>query len=92
MRTSRSSTSRREPTVPLRDGLSRSRIRPSHVAQKPHGASEPGGKRAPDLMDLQVIVTHAEVDRLLAKKTCERLFAYRQLQPWSPTTKKGIDW
>ncbi|ERL06746.1 hypothetical protein HMPREF1316_0612 [Olsenella profusa F0195] len=43
-------------------------------------------------MDLQVIVTHAEVDRLLAKKTCERLFAYRQLQPWSPTTKKGIDW
>ena len=66
---------------------------PHHqIAWKLHDASEPGGKQAPDLMDRQVIVTHAEVDRLLAKKTCERLFAYRQLQPWSPTTKKGIHW
>jgi len=70
------------PTMPLHH----------QIAQKLHGASEPGSERAHDLIDLQVIVTRGEVDFALTRQTCERLFAYRQKQAWPPTIVKGEDW
>jgi hypothetical protein len=54
------------------------------IAQKLHGASEPGSRRAHDLIDLQVIMANAEVDLPLVRRTCERLFAYRKMQAWPP--------
>ncbi len=70
------------PTMPLHH----------QIAQKLHGASEPGSERAHDLIDLQVIVSHGEVDYALTRQTCERLFAYRRKQDWPPVIVKGQDW
>lgn len=33
---------------------------------------------ADNLVDLQIMATGAEIDLLLTKRICERLFAYRQ--------------
>lgn len=52
------------------------------IAQKLHGASEPASQRAHDLVDLQVMARSESIDMALVKATCERLFAYRQMQPW----------
>jgi hypothetical protein len=62
------------------------------VAQKLHGASEPGSKRAHDLIDLQVIMMNSDVDIPRTRQTCERLFAYRQMQAWPPVIVKGEGW
>jgi hypothetical protein len=62
------------------------------VAQKLHGASEPGSKRAHDLIDLQVIMMNSDVDLPRTRQTCERLFAYRQMQAWPPVIVKGEGW
>ena len=62
------------------------------IAQKLHGASEPGSERAHDLIDLQVIVQNGNVDFGKAKRTCERLFAYRRQQAWPPTIEKQPGW
>lgn len=62
------------------------------VAQKLHGVSEPGSARAHDLVDLQIIVTRGKVDYALTRQTCERLFAYRRMQPWPPKIVKGEEW
>ncbi|MBQ9041303.1 MAG: nucleotidyl transferase AbiEii/AbiGii toxin family protein [Eggerthellaceae bacterium] len=70
------------PTMPLHH----------QIAQKLHGASEPGSERAHDLIDLQVIVSRGEVDYALTRQTCERLFAYRRKQAWPPTIVKGEEW
>lgn len=52
------------------------------AAQKLHGASEPNSQRAHDLVDLQIIMRRGSVDPALLRSTCERLFAYRKMQPW----------
>lgn len=70
------------PTMPLHH----------QIAQKLHGASEPGSARAHDLVDLQVIVSRGDVDYALTRQTCERLFAYRRKQAWPPTVVKGEEW
>lgn len=52
------------------------------IAQKLHGASEPASQRAHDLVDLQVMARNESVDMQLVRETCQRLFAYRRMQPW----------
>ena len=62
------------------------------VAQKLHGVSEPGSKRAHDLIDLQLIGAHECLDLAEVRTTCERLFAYRRARPWPPTVIAGEGW
>lgn len=62
------------------------------VAQKLHGVSEPGSRRAHDLIDLQLIVSRGEVDYVRVHDICQRLFAYRKKQAWPPMVTKGADW
>ena len=62
------------------------------IAQKLHGLTEPGSRRAHDLIDLQIIAQEEEIDAPLIKQTCERLFAYRKIQKWPPTVVEGNDW
>jgi len=62
------------------------------VAQKLHGASEPGSRRAHDLIDLQLIVARGNVNYTRVRDICRRLFVYRKKQAWPPTVVKGMDW
>ena len=62
------------------------------VAKKLHGASEPGSKRAHDLVDLQLIVRNSPIDYAKLRTICVRLFAYRQKQSWPPTVSVGENW
>ncbi|NHM13550.1 nucleotidyl transferase AbiEii/AbiGii toxin family protein [Xiamenia xianingshaonis] len=62
------------------------------IAQKLHGASEPGSQRAHDLVDLQLIVRYGEVDLSLVRTTCERLFSYRKMQSWPPIVVPNEGW
>lgn len=62
------------------------------VAQKLHGASEPGSKRAHDLVDLQLIVNRGVIDYGEIRQICERLFVYRSFQSWPPHIAKGEEW
>lgn len=50
--------------------------------------------RAHDLIDLQVIVSNAgeAIDWHEVRRTCERLFAYRQMQEWPPILTSGPGW
>lgn len=69
-------------------------VMPLHhqIAQKLHGVSEPGSKRAHDLIDLQIIVAQGNVDYPLTRHTCERLFLYRKMHAWPPIITKNEDW
>lgn len=62
------------------------------VAQKLHGASELGSKRAYDLIDLQLIASNEGVDYLKTLDTCRRLFAYRKAHTWPPVIVKNEGW
>ena len=62
------------------------------IAQKIHGLTEPGSKRAHDLIDLQIIMQQEDVELCLVRETCERLFAYRRVQAWPPAISKNEDW
>ena len=62
------------------------------VAQKLHGASAPGSRRAHDLVDLQLIVSNGGVDISIARDICRKLFKYRKVQAWPPTIVKGDEW
>ena len=62
------------------------------IAQKLHGATEPGSRRAHDLIDLQLIVKNGNVDYEKTKETCIRLFRYRQMQVWPPTVVENKGW
>ena len=65
---------------------------PFQVAQKLHGVSASGSNRVRDLIDLQVIFAHDDVSLRVLRETCERLFRYRQCQPWPPLIVKGKGW
>lgn len=65
---------------------------PYQIAQKLHGVSESGSKRAHDLIDLQIIVACGSVDWKKTKDICGRLFSYRRAQAWPPTILKGEGW
>ena len=62
------------------------------VAQKLHGASAPGSKRAHDLIDLQLIVASADLDLRRVRDVCVRLFKYRKRQAWPPTIAVNAGW
>ena len=62
------------------------------IAQKLHGLTEPDSRRAHDLIDLQLIVDHSEVDLRKTAQLCKRLFAFRRMQSWPPKVIKGADW
>ena len=62
------------------------------VAQKLHALSEPGSKRAHDLIDLQLIEATGELDYAKTLRTCKRLFAYRKRQPWPSPIVAGESW
>ena len=65
---------------------------PFQIAQKLHGATAPGSKRAHDLVDLQLILAKCEPDWCRTREICVRLFAYRKRQPWPPAILPGPDW
>ena len=65
---------------------------PHQVAQKLHGLSDPGGGRAHDLVDLQLIFAHDGIDLKETRRIAERLFANRRRQAWPPTVVKGDNW
>lgn len=63
------------------------------IAQKLHAVSAPDSRRAHDLVDLQLIARNAvNIDYVHVRRTCERLFAYRQMQKWPPTIIEGDTW
>lgn len=62
------------------------------VAQKLHGVSEQGGKRAHDLIDLQLIFSRSNVDIAETRRIAVRLFANRRRQPWPTLIEKGANW
>ena len=62
------------------------------VAQKLHGASGVNSDRAHDLIDLQLIMAHAQPDLATTRTICQKLFAYRKCQPWPATVKKNEKW
>jgi hypothetical protein len=62
------------------------------IAQKLHACTEPGNERAHDLVDLQLLVASEELDLAQVRATSERLFNYRQAQPWPPTVVAGPTW
>lgn len=65
---------------------------PYQIAQKLHAVSEEGSDRAHDLIDLQLMSVHSELDLRDIKATCERLFKYRRKQAWPPRIAKGVKW
>lgn len=62
------------------------------VAQKLHGASAPGSKRAHDLIDLQLIAANTDLNLHLVRDICVRLFKYRRGQSWPPTITAKDGW
>jgi len=62
------------------------------AAQKIHALSEPGSRRAHDLIDLQLIDATGELDYGRTLQTCRRLFAYRKRQPWPSPIVPGEGW
>jgi hypothetical protein len=62
------------------------------IAQKIHGLTEPERKRAHDLIDPQIIMQKENVELGLMRGACERLFAYRRMQAWSPAISKNEGW
>lgn len=62
------------------------------IAQKLHSASAPRSDRARDLVDLQLMISRETIDFKSLKLTCDRLFRYRQAQPWPPLISKNQDW
>jgi hypothetical protein len=62
------------------------------IAQKLHACTGPGNERAHDLVDLQLLVSSEDLDLAQVRDTAERLFTYRQAQPWPPTVVAGPTW
>ena len=69
-------------------------IMPLHhqIAQKLHAVSEVSSMRAHDLIDLQLIDAAYEGDYSDVRRTCVRLFAYRNMQSWPPFIKTNPAW
>lgn len=61
------------------------------IAQKLHGLTS-SGDRARDLVDLQLIMKHSELDLREVRMVCERLFAYRKKQAWPPVVSAQAGW
>lgn len=55
------------------------------IAQKLHGVTDAKSVRTQDLIDLQLIMSHENVDFTALRRICERVFANRMAQTWPPT-------
>lgn len=62
------------------------------IAQKIHASTSPDSLRAHDLVDLQIILRHEAIRTGEVRETCERLFAYRKQQAWSPEVSIDDRW
>lgn len=62
------------------------------IAQKLHAISAPSSDRARDLVDLQLLEKGEQLDLAQIRRTCERLFEYRQLQSWPPAIAVDAEW
>lgn len=62
------------------------------IAQKLHGVTEAKSKRAHDLIDLQIILSHYQVDYVRMAEICRQLFRYRRKQPWPTLVTKNENW
>ena len=62
------------------------------VAQKLHGVTERGSKRAHDLIDLQLILEQEKIDMAKTAAICRELFRYRRKQPWPTSVVKNENW
>jgi len=62
------------------------------IAQKVHGITKRGTRRAQDLVDLQLIARHGGGPYKKAGLICQRLFAYRQQQKWPCNIAYGPGW
>jgi hypothetical protein len=51
-----------------------------------------GADRPHDLVDLQLMCGHSQIDLAEVKAICIRLFDYRRGQLWPPTVAKGSTW
>lgn len=60
------------------------------IAQKLHACSEPGGERAHDLVDLQLMAD--EADDQLVVDAARWLFRFRKQHSWPPTFEVGTRW
>ena len=65
---------------------------PYQIAQKLHAVTTEGADRPHDLVDLQLMCGHSQIDLSETKAICIRLFDYRRRQPWPPTVAKGSAW
>ena len=65
---------------------------PYQIAQKLHGATDEKFVRAQDLVDLQLIMAHENVDLREVKQICERVFANRKEQSWPPKLEITDEW
>lgn len=65
---------------------------PYQIAQKLHGLTAAKSQRVQDLVDLQLMVDHEDVDWAKTKSICRRLFANRRQQSWPPVVVKGPEW
>ena len=52
------------------------------IAQKLHGVTDPDYVRVQDLIDLQLMMSHEEVDLSEIRSICRRLFANRKKHQW----------
>ena len=62
------------------------------IAQKLHALTEPGSMRAHDLIDLQILSARTDLELAKIRATCERLFAYRNMQPWPSYVQMVPGW
>ena len=62
------------------------------IAQKLHGVTESGSRRAHDLIDLQLIASFHPVDFVRTAEICRQLFRYRRRQPWPALVTKNENW
>ena len=62
------------------------------IAQKLHAVSATNSERAHDLIDLQIIAQNEDIDFVLTKKACVRLFNSRKMQSWPPIIISGDNW
>lgn len=63
------------------------------VAQKLHGVTDPDYVRAQDLIDLQLMFAHENIDLVEVNAICSRLFPNRQKHAWpAQLAAEGEEW